>query len=165
MFSLDDVDALADAICFCFRGGMVLGICEISLYVECKRLVAWYLSVVRWRSSCVIVVVCWMYFGRIGVFVLFMPAWRASSFALALHWRWRHRGKCRWLVTPEPHRHQLPAAIPSSPPLTTSTYLYIATISEPPPPHRHQLTHRQEPTLITPHRPHTTPSTWFSRPP
>ena len=40
MFSFDDVDALADAICFCFRGGMVLGVCEVSLYVECKRLVA-----------------------------------------------------------------------------------------------------------------------------
>ena len=40
MFSSDDVDALADAICFCFRGGMVLGVCEVSLYVECKRLVA-----------------------------------------------------------------------------------------------------------------------------
>ena len=50
---------------------------------------------------------------------------RASSFALALHWRcrWRHRGKCRWLVTPEPHRHQL---------TSTDNYCYIITTTTQP---------------------------------
>ena len=54
-------------------------------------------------QSCggIVVLELWLFvgyiFGRIGVFVLFMLASSAASFALALHWRWRHRGKCRWL--------------------------------------------------------------------
>jgi hypothetical protein len=99
MFSLDDVDALADAICFCFRGGMMCCVCVVLLYVVCKKFVAYIYPIEWWKCSVAIVLVCfWYMFGRIGVCL----RWLGESFIfralkLALHWRWRHCGRCRWL--------------------------------------------------------------------
>lgn len=99
MFSLDDVDALADAICFCFRGGMIgVCMCVFRCYVRYERELSRRMIQssggrvelqLRWCISDICLD---------GSGCLFMVE-RASSFALALHWRcrWRHRGKCRWL--------------------------------------------------------------------
>lgn len=153
MFSLDDVDALADAICFCFRGGMI-GVCVCGIRCCVKYEGELSRSIVQLSGERVTLQLWWCIFDICldGSGCLFMLE-RASSFALALHWRSvgvtaESAAGCTRAASPSANQQLTATALPSSPPPTTS-YHCITASSRPLPPHQHLLTYRQEPTLIT----------------
>ena len=115
MFSLDEVDALADASCFCFRGGMMWYVRLIAQYVE-NRMTQ---SRAFIQLGCTEIVLQWWWRSIRNVWtdpgVCLCCELR---FALALHWRWRHCGKCRSCYR---------AASPSATPALTTDSCYTIT--------------------------------------